>query len=92
MEVPAALHSLEKKYQNILSHFHFGNFDPLEQAKVFRRKVEYFMSIDPEQSWHENVLLLPLDDGSLAPAQIDTLTSLEQSRTLLQTLWRKLEI
>ncbi|CAF1165094.1 unnamed protein product, partial [Rotaria sordida] len=39
MEIPAALNGLQNQYQCILSHFNFGCFDPVEQARIFREQV-----------------------------------------------------
>jgi hypothetical protein len=89
MEVPAALHGLENQYQSVLSHFNFGSFDPLEQAIAFRSKIEEFLSKDQDKTWHENIVLVPLDKPHTC-AETDSITNFEQATILLQTLWRKL--
>ncbi|CAF0930500.1 unnamed protein product [Rotaria sordida] len=89
MEIPAALHGLQNQYQNILSHFNFGTFNPLEQAMTFRRKVEEHKASEPDAKWHEDIILVPLDRPSIIPEN-KSITSFQQAEILLKTLWEHL--
>ncbi len=83
MEIPAALHGLQTQYENVLSHFNFGSFDPLEQAFVFRKQVEKFFSSDRDKRFHENILIVPLDKPS-----ISDISNFQQTQILLESLWK----
>ena len=89
MEIPAALHGLQNQYENILSHFNFGSFDPLEQAVVFRSKVEEYFSTDEDKTWHDNILLVPLDNPHTSNG-IDPISNFQQAQILLRTLYHKI--
>ncbi|CAF2446477.1 unnamed protein product [Rotaria sp. Silwood2] len=89
MEIPAALHGLQNQYQNILSHFNFGTFDPLEQAMTFRKKVEEYKASEQDAKWHENIILVPLDRPSTI-LENKSITSFQQAEILLKTLWEYL--
>ncbi|CAF0831061.1 unnamed protein product [Adineta steineri] len=89
MEIPAALNGLQNQYDNVLSQFHFGRFNPLEQANVFREKVEEFFRNDSDKTWHENILIVSLDKPSVI-YESNPQNQIQQNRILLQTLWKKL--
>jgi len=89
MEIPAALHGLQTQYENLLSHFNFGSFDPLEQALTFRENIEKFFSNDHDKTSHENFILVPLDNP-YGSDQIDSITNFQRAKILLRTLWDKL--
>ncbi|CAF0970593.1 unnamed protein product [Adineta ricciae] len=86
MEIPAALHGLQNQYNNLLSHFHFGTFDSLEQAMKFQEKVKAFFENDPEKIWQKNILIVPLEK----PREIRDSDHFQLTRILLKTLWTKL--
>ncbi|CAF1651665.1 unnamed protein product, partial [Adineta ricciae] len=86
MEIPAALHGLQNQYENLLSHFHFGTFDPWEQAMKFQEKVKEFFENDLEKIWQENIRIVPLEK----PHKIRDSDHFQLTRILLGTLWTKL--
>jgi hypothetical protein len=89
MEIPAALHGLRTQYENILSHFNFGSFDPVQQALIFRENIEKFLSNDQDKTSHENLILVPLNNPYTSD-DMDCITNFQQAQILLQTLWQKL--
>ena len=82
MEIPAALHGLQTQYESVVSHFNFGSFDPLEQAFVFRKQVEKFLSSDQDKTFHENLLVVPLDKRL-----ISDISNFQESKILFESLW-----
>ncbi|CAF2140521.1 unnamed protein product [Rotaria magnacalcarata] len=89
MEIPAAFSALQTQYQSILSHFNFGTFDPLEQATTFRKKIEEYKANEQGATWHDNIVLVPLDQPSTTPENM-SITSYEKAEILLNTLWKHL--
>jgi hypothetical protein len=82
MEIPAALHGLECQYENILSHFHFGKFDPLKQGLAFQKKIEEYFSKEEDQLFFQNILFIHFDNSQTLIVQ--------QTEVFLQTLWQNL--
>jgi hypothetical protein len=91
MEIPAALHGLQNQYQNIVSRFNFGRFNPSEQAITFREKVEEYKSRDQNAKWHNWIMFVPLDRPS-ATLENNSNTHYEQAEVLLKTLWNRLSL
>lgn len=86
MEIPAALNGLQNQYRNILSHFNFGTFDPLEQAMVFRLKIEQYKAREEGAPWHNNIILAPLNRPETVPEN-GSITPVQHAEVLLKTLW-----
>ncbi|CAF3391060.1 unnamed protein product [Rotaria sp. Silwood2] len=82
MEVPAALNGLQNQYECILSHFNFGRFDPMEQARVFREQILDYQSRDSQAEWHKHIILIPLNEP--------TENRFRTAQILLRTLWTQL--
>jgi hypothetical protein len=91
MEIPAALHGLQNQYQNIVSRFNFGRFNPSEQAITFREKVEEYKSRDQNAKWHKWIMFVPLDRPS-ATLENNSNANYEQAEVLLKTLWNRLSL
>lgn len=91
MEIPAALKGLQNQYNNVLSHFNFGTFDPLEQAKTFRKNVEEFKEREHNAEWHRYILIVPLDQPQTIPED-KTYASYQQAEILLKTLGNHLSL
>jgi hypothetical protein len=89
MEIPAALHGLQNQYENILSHFNFGSFDPLKQGSIFRKKIQEFLLNDKDNICRDNIIFVPLDNPHQS-IENDSITNFEQAHILLRTLWDKL--
>ena len=89
MEIPAALTVLQSQYESLLCHFNFGTFNPSNQANNFRQTAESLMADDQDTEWQAGILLVPLDrpDGI---SENDTMTSFEQARVLLRTMWQSI--
>ena len=87
MEIPATLAALQSQYESMVCHFNFGTFNPSNQAKNCRQTIESLMAEDQDAEWLDGILLVPLErpDGI---AEGDTMTSFDQARVLLGTLWQ----
>ncbi|CAF3264492.1 unnamed protein product [Rotaria sp. Silwood2] len=84
MELPAALRGLQNRYQSILSHFNFGCFDPVEQARIFREVVLDYQSRDSQVDWHKHIILIPLNES--------TENHVRTAEILLPTIWTQLTL
>jgi len=89
MEIPAALHGLQNQYENVVSHFNFGSFDPSKQGLVFREKLEEYFSNDQDKTCHDNVLFVPIDNSQIS-TNINSTGNVEQVQIFLETLWTSL--
>ncbi|CAF1557190.1 unnamed protein product [Rotaria sp. Silwood1] len=84
MELPAALRGLQNRYQSILSHFNFGCFDPVEQARIFREAILDYQSRDTQADWHKHIILIPLNES--------TKNYVRTAEILLSTIWTQLTL
>jgi hypothetical protein len=83
MEIPAALHGLETQYENVLSHFNFGKFDPFKQGLVFQNKLKNYFSKEEDQIFNENILFIYFDNSN-------SNKTLQQIQIFIQLLWKNL--
>ena len=77
MEIPATLNALERQYNDIPSHFHFGRYDPQKQAFGFQKIVKECFDKEEDQLFNEHVRFLYLDNS-------------QRNDNFLQTLWETL--
>ena len=84
MEIPGALFALESQYQTILSHFHFGKYDPTKQGLAFQKKVQSYFSNEDDPTLGEHVHFISFDNSPRSE------TNLQRSETFLQVLWDEL--
>ena len=77
MEIPAALHALEKQYNDLCSKFNFGKYDPREQAEAFQKIVADCFEKEEDQSLTKHVCFLNFDNS-------------HRNENFLQTLWETL--
>jgi hypothetical protein len=89
MEIPAALHGLECQYENILSHFHFGKFDPVKQGLAFQKKIEEYLSKEEDQLFFQNILFINFDNSQTL-IDADPNRIFQQTENFLQILWKNL--
>jgi hypothetical protein len=91
MEIPAALHGLQNQYEDLLSHFNFGHFDPLKQGLVFQKKIQQFLSNDQDETCQENIIFVPVDNSYTSIGN-DSSRNFQQAQILLEPLWNNLSL
>ncbi len=83
MEIPAALHGLECQYENILSHFHFGKYDPVKQGLAFQNKIQDYLSKEDDPLFIQNILFINFNNSQI-------LIDADRNKNFLETFWDKL--
>ncbi|CAF1340874.1 unnamed protein product [Didymodactylos carnosus] len=81
MEIPAAFHGLQNQYNNIRAQFHFGKYDPIEQAEIFQKEVQRYYNKEENAEWHNQILLVPLSQPSVS------MNDTSKTNLVLETLW-----